>query len=238
MTTDNRLPVRDKSLFLPLLIGVTSLFGVGFILLSARFSGQNNQIIPTPTVTSFKYLLLATLTEIPAPEFDSVTPTEILPILPVTSEGDVTLFSTLTEQTGISAEDFFAPTITITPNPIFTKSTPMTAGTHDDTDSKIILSGNWKSQNNVDTYQKTLLVSNTVGNYVAFSFTGLQMVLGYQSSNNAGNMTINIDGSEVTVTQLVGNAWFSQELEPGTHFVILTHENGSTVNLDYIDILN
>ena len=63
-------------------------------------------------------------------------------------------------------------------------------------------------------------------------------MLGYQSSDNAGDMTVSIDGSEVVITQLVGNSWFLQEVEPGTHFVILTHENGAFVNLDYIDILN
>jgi hypothetical protein len=238
MTTDNPPPLRDNSLLLPFLIGITSLLGIGLILVSAWFPGQNTQVIPTPTLTPFKYQLLATLTAVPAPEFETATPTEIIPTPTATSERDVTLFSTLTEQTGIPADDFFTPTITITVNPIFTKSMPMTAGKYDDADSQIIRNGSWKSQDNVNAYQGTLLVSNTVGNYVAFSFTGLQMLLGYQSSDNAGDLMVNIDGLEVTITQLVGNAWFSQELEPGTHYVILTHENGTAVNLDYIEILN
>jgi hypothetical protein len=49
-------------------------------------------------------------------------------------------------------------------------------------------------------------------------------------------MKVNIDGDEVTIPQLVGNAWFSQELASGTHHVILTHSDGASVNLDYIEI--
>jgi len=221
-------PIRDKSLLVPLLISAISLLGIFSVLALTWRTRQNPETFATPTAVPFKYLLLATETAfLPPPE----APTEILP-----TPTEV-LVEEATEPTGIATDEFFTPTITITVNPIFDQSMPMSAGTHDDTDSKIIRSGNWKSQNNVDAYQKTLLVSNTVGNYVAFSFTGPQMVLGYQSSNTAGNMTVYIDGSEVIITQLVGNAWFSQELEPGTHYVILTHENGATVNLDHIDIL-
>ena len=39
------------------------------------------------------------------------------------------------------------------------------------------------------------------------------MMLEYQSSQNAGYLTVYIDGSEVTISQLVGTAWFSQELD-------------------------
>jgi len=234
---DNRLPGRDYSLLFPLLIGFISLLGIGLILMSIWFPGKRAETAPTQTVSPFKYLLLGTETMIPTRELDTATPPEIFPTQTEMLHEGETFFPALTEQTGISTNaDFFTPTVTITPNPTFTESEPMKVGTYDDTDSQLIRSGTWISQNNVDAYQATLLVSNTVGNYVAFSFTGQQMVLGFQSSDNAGDLTVNIDGSEVTLTQLVGNEWISQELEPGTHFVILTHISGASVNLDYIDI--
>jgi hypothetical protein len=228
-------PIRDKSLLVPLLISAISLLGIFSVLALTWRAGQNPESFTTPTVAPFQYLLLATETAfLPPPE----APTEILPTPTEVLAEEATTPMETTEPIGIATDEFFTPTITITADPIFTKSVPMTAGTYDDADSKIIRKGTWNNQDNVDAHQKTLLVSNTVGNYVAFSFTGLQMILGYQSSDNAGNVTMNIDELEVTITQLVGNAWFSQELGPGTHYVILTHESGTTVNLDYIEILN
>lgn len=235
---DNRIFSRDYSLLAPLLIGVISVLGICLIITPIWFPRQNAQTFPTQTVTPFKYLLLATLTPVPAVELEIAVGTEILPVPTATLEGGVALNPASTDQAGISTNDFFTSTITITPNPIFAESVPMKTGTYDDSDSHIIRTGIWKNQGNVDAYQETLLVSNTVGNSVAFSFIGRQMVLGYQSSDNAGDITINMDGSEVTFTQLVGNAWFSQEVEPGTHFVILTHMSGASVNLDYIDVPN
>jgi hypothetical protein len=174
----------------------------------------------------------------PDPEAPSVVEAAPLPALTQQSgTPEVIILLTVTEQTGRSTDEFVTPTLTITPAPIFTGSVPMTAGIYDGADPQIIRSGNWTNQSNVDAHQGTLLVSNTVGNYVAFSFLGYQIALGYQESENAGNLMVNIDGSEVSFTQRVGNSWFSQELEIGTHFVILTHISGNTVNLDYIDIL-
>ena len=234
---DNRLLKHNYSLLVPLLTGFISVIGICLILVSAWFPRQNTPVVPTKTVTPFKYLLLATETVVPTPGFETAAPTEIFPT--PTSEVDVVLTPALTEQNGISTDDFFTPTATITPDPIFAESDPMRVGIYDDRDSEIIRIGNWNTQQNVENaHQKTLLVSNTVGNYIAFSFIGQEMALGYQSSNNAGDMLINIDGSEVTMTQLVGNAWFSQELERGTHHVILIHQSGTLINLDYIDIPN
>ena len=235
---DNRL-TRNYSLFLPPLIGIISLFGICLILVSARFPRQNTQVVATQTVTPFKYLLLATETIVPTPGFETATVTEIFSS--PTSEGDLVLSAvvpslTLTEQNGISTDEFFTPIVTITPNPIFAESNPMTGGVYDDTDSEIIRHGNWKSQNKADAYEQTLLVSNTVGNYVAFSFTGRYLVLGYQSTEDAGDLAVNIDGSEERLSQSEGNSWFSQDLGPGTHFVLLIHHSGSSVNFDYINI--
>ena len=229
--------IFDKSLIIPLLIGIASLLGICLIIALEWQRGQDSQTIPTQTETPFKYILLATETMIPAPELDTAAPQETFPTPTTMLQEGGTPFPTLIEQIATSASTVFTPTATITPNIIFDTTTPMTIGTYDDSDSHIVRTGNWINQSNVDSaYQGTLLSSNKAGNYVAFNFIGTLMVLGYQSSLDAGDVTVNIDGSEVTLTQLVGNAWFSQELEPGTHFVILTHMSGASVNLDYIDI--
>jgi hypothetical protein len=239
MPMDNRNFSCNYSLLAPLLIGIFSMLGICLIIMSIWFPRQNAQSTPTQTVTPFKYLLLATETVVPTLEMETAVTTKIFPT--PTSRVDVVSSATGVQQNGsspngISTDAFMTASVTITPDPIFAESKPMSAGRYDDTYSEIIRNGNWKSQENVDSYQKTLLISNTVSNSIAFSFIGSQMVLGYQSKADAGEMTVNIDGEEVTVTQLVGNAWFSEELEPGTHFVILIHANGASVNLDYIDI--
>lgn len=113
----------------------------------------------------------------------------------------------------------------------------MTAGTYDGADSQILSSGSWTNQGNSTAYQGTLLVSNTVGNSLALSFIGSEIQVGYLSSSSAGSLTITIDGSSETVSQSAGNKWISPSLEVGTHYVILMHESGSTVNLDYIVIV-
>jgi hypothetical protein len=37
--------------------------------------------------------------------------------------------------------------------------------------------------------------------------------------------------------QTVGNIWRSPQLSPGTHSVRIIHENGESINLDYIEVL-
>lgn len=250
MTTDDHPPLRDYSLLIPLLIGTVSLLGIGFILVSEWFPRQEVPVLPTQTLTPFKYLFLGTETPAATPRLETATASEFFPTL--TSEEDITPLPvpteaggtpqvipilTLTEQTGTPTGGFSTPTLTITPESIFSGSVPLTAGKYDGADSKIIRTGNWTNQNDSNAYQGTLLVSNTVGNSLAFSFTGFQMSVGYQSSTTAGSMTITLDGSEVTIPQLVGNTWISPSLESSTHYVILTHASGSTLNLDYIVIV-
>jgi len=141
-----------------------------------------------------------------------------------------------TEQTSIPA-DGVLPRPTSTPDPKFAGIISMTAGTYDAGNSQIIRKGNWVIQENEGAFEGSLLVSSKAGNSVTFRFDGYRMSLGFQGSDTSGEITVDIDGSEETFTQEMGMEWFSQELEPGTHFVTLTHETGSIVNLDYIVII-
>lgn len=231
-----RSVTRDYSLLVPLLTGILSLLGICLIFSLTGFRGQETPP-PTQTVTPFKYALLATETIVPTSTLLSETPTSIGFIQTATSEANRTLLLSVTGQTGVSENEISTPTLAITLAPIFTASVPMTAGTYDAGNSQIIRDGNWATQKNDGAYEGTLLVSNKVGNYVAFRFVGYRIALGYQGSDNAGELTVNIDGSEDTFAQETGTEWFSQELESGTHFVILTHEYGNSLNLDYVVII-
>jgi hypothetical protein len=47
-----------------------------------------------------------------------------------------------------------------------------------------------------------------------------------------------IDGQSYSFhEQAFGNTWRSPELPAGTHSVRIIHENGESVNLDYIEVL-
>lgn len=224
------------------------MLGICLLLAPIWFSGQNVQASSAQTAAPFKYLLLATLTPIPSVEPETTSP---LTPLPARTEPSAEVLAPappqVTEQTGdaspaieqpqitVTGDVFVTPIITVTTDSLFAGSIPMTAGIYDDSDPRIIRKGSWKPQGHEDAYQETLLVSNTIGNYMIFSFTGGGMMLGYLS-DDAGDMIVNIDGTETIIVQLIGDTWFSQDLEPGTHYVILTHESGASVNLDFVEI--
>lgn len=235
MKMDNRL-ILNHPLFPPVLISIISLLGICVILATTWLPGQNTQAVPTETVTPFKYLLLATEMHFSSSKPES-SPLPEIPSTPTATSGNKTTpLLVVTKPTGIARADPSISTLTITPPPQFAETNPMTTGTYDDADSAVIRHGKWELQNKADTYEQTLLVSNTVGNYVAFSFIGRFVVLGYKSTGEVADLTINIDGAEQRISQVDGNAWFSRDLGPGTHFVLLTHAGGTAVNLDYINI--
>jgi len=244
LKVNSQLVLNDYSLLFPVMIGLISIFGLSIFLLLAGFPRQSVQAVPTQTATPFKYLLLATEVVLPTQEDQFVISSDIQPTPPMDLDKNVmptptfdgpngksagTLPLAHSEEAEINAPNIFAPTFTSTPDPIFAEAEPMTLGKYDASDPHIVHNGSWVNQGD-------LLISNTVGNHVAFKFIGQQIVLGYQSDANVGELTINIDGAETTITQLVGNAWFSQKLDGGTHFVILTHTSGESINLDYVDI--
>jgi len=237
---DKPPPISHRSLLIPLFIGSGSLLGICLIFAMVRFRGQAAPIAPTQTLTPFKYLLLATLTDVPAPVRETATPVRNI----FDPDGSADGIGALTpvpagriEPAGSPVDEEFTLTVTITPDPIFSESTPLAAGIYDDTDPSIIRVGTWINQPNVDdAYGQAILVSNSPGNYVAFSFIGQKMTLGYQSNGNGGDLTVNLDGVELELNLSVGNAWFSEELPLGIHYVILTHQGGASVNLDYVEV--
>jgi hypothetical protein len=124
----------------------------------------------------------------------------------------------------------------VTPDPIFGLLEPLIAGIYDDADAGLAYIGVWNPEENIDAYQRTIFVSEAVDDYLAFSFIGYQLNVGYQSSDEAGEITIDVDGVEMTVTQQVGSLWISGEFPLETHYVTITHTGEGPVNLDYIEI--
>jgi hypothetical protein len=139
----------------------------------------------------------------------------------------------------------------ITPSPASTSTSPpgqstATVGTTglplkerlDDTDPLLDYDGGWVSETKVaNAYQGTLYISNTPDSDVLFSFTGQQLVIGYMGRAGLGTMTISIDDTDFVLNQSTGREWTSPQLTNEEHFVILIHETGASVNLDYINIL-
>lgn len=239
---DTRL-IRNHPLIPPLLIGIFSLLGLCAILALSFLPERNVESVPTRTPTPFKYQFLATETDIPV--LTPATETAELRIAPAATSTitnitiqntQTTPFFAATEQNGGATAASFTPTATMTLNSIFGNSEPLATGKYDDRDPGFTYIGVWNEEENSYAYQETVLVSDAVGDYVTFRFIGLQLMFGYQSSDDAGEITVNVNSVEETMNQQAGSIWFSDYLEPGTHFAIITHTGEGPVNLDYIEI--
>jgi hypothetical protein len=132
------------------------------------------------------------------------------------------------------------PALSTTPEP--DQAEPLSPRKYDDTDPNIAYDRFWTFEMNSGTkfaYKGTLHISNSIGNEVSFRFTGQRFNLGYQRGKNFGTVTVLIDDQPYSFhEQAFGNIWRSPQLSPGVHSVRLIHENGESVNLDYIEILD
>lgn len=248
-------PIRNHPFIPPLLIGLFSLFGLCTILALAFFPEQNAEIDPTRTLTPFKYQFLATETLTAAATSETTEPAQTsetaeLRVLPseASTVSTVTMTNTTnqgieptprlvtTEQNRSATAPAFTATPTMTLQPVFGNSEPLPIGKFDDRDPRFTYIGVWNREDNSYAYQETVLISEQVGDYVAFRFNGLQLMIGYQSTDDAGEFTVNVDGLEETMSQLAGSIWFSDYLEAGTHSVIITHTGPGPVNLDFVEV--
>jgi hypothetical protein len=242
-------PIRHHPLIPPLLIGIFSLLGLCTILVLVFRPTQTAAFVPTRTSTAFKYEFLATETQIPVltpasetAEFRVAPTATSLPTNSTTQVPESTPVFVATSvatqrngNVGATATSFTA-TLTMTLEPILGTSTPLPTGKYDNNAPGFRYIGAWNVEENSYAYQETVLVSEVVGDYVAFSFIGLQLMLGYQSSDDAGEFRVSIDGVEESMNQQAGSIWFSDYLESGTHHAIITHTGAGPVNVDYIEI--
>ena len=236
-------PPLDRELLIPIIIGVISILGIGLIFSIAYLNRGQVPVPLEPTETPFKYLLLATHTATLVPKLEATASEEILQTsvtLPafvpdMTEESIPFTVGTPSSIETVMNDDSSAPTVI----PPVSEALPIDVGKSDDSNPNVEYGGDWTIQTNIGTaYEGTLHVSNTIGNYITLTFEGKQMQLGYQSASSFGSLTITIDEEEYVLDQIANDTWASPQLTSGTHYVIIFHESGDTINLDYIDILD
>jgi hypothetical protein len=246
----DKKPFLDRSLLIPIGIGIFSIVGILIVILAVLIDQPQAEVPAQPTVTPFKFILLATETFASDPALETHTPEGSLPneppipistvasgfpAFPTQAPSQIPILATNTVQSSIPA-----------PAEVTATMTSSVAGTtvsgftqkYDNVDQLLLYYGNWVSRTDVaNAYQGTLHVSNRVGNDVAFSFVGQQIAIGYLGEPGLGSITISIDDDEFRLNQSGGNRWLSPEFSSTEHFVILLHEEGDTINLDYVEII-
>jgi len=235
----------DRSLFIPIFIGVFSVLGICLVLFASRLTVTRGQGITTDTATPMEYQFLATEpgvvfpteaaspTEPPAtsiPTFDLILPTS-------TFFGFKSPVPTISRATSVGQ-----PFSTSTPTPSVSPTVQFLNVTYDDADFKFLYTGNWASQSVADAYQKTLHVSSTIGDSVQLSFVGQKIRFTYQAGPSLGTIAIKLDGVDFALdqsaTDTVTSAWESPVLVLSSHLVTITHISGGSVNIDSIAVLD
>jgi len=224
----------DRELLIPVVIGVVSILGIVWILLTTNLG--KSLIPPTALPSSFNSRDVGTLT--PSP---SLTPTPEKTLsaatvtVPVAYPGPA---DELPSTSTMITESLPSPSATYTPD----RMQPFPVGKYDDTDPNIAYDQYWtglKNPGTANAYKGTIHISRGNGNEASFRFTGEQFRLGYQRGNNFGIVTVIIDDQSYSFSeQAFDLVWRSPQLSPGDHFVRLIHDSGESVNLDYIEILD
>jgi len=222
----------ERSFLIPIGISIFSILGIVIVLLIVNLDKPETAPPVTPTMTAFKYLFLGTETPASEPDLLEATPSEEAFL---EEPADPTFIDT--PQAGFPAFPGVGPS----PVSTLTGGTAVLIETerYDDTTPILDYDGDWESQTNVaNAYQGTLSVSNTIGSDLIFSFTGRQMIVGYLGAPELGSLLVSLDDEEFQVNQSAGKEWTSPQLSNTEHFVIIVHDSGKLVNLDYINILN
>jgi hypothetical protein len=228
----------DRTLLIPIAIGVVSILGIGWLFLTGAVRETLNPPTAVPTAVPFDAGSLATEAAFFFPSATATldetlpTATETLP-LRATIRAANTLINILITESPATAS------ATPTPNQV----QPLAAGRrYDDTDPNIFYDQFWtvlKNSSTVNAYKGTLHASNSIGNEAFFRFIGTSFRLGYQRGMNFGTVTVLIDGEPYSFHEQDPRlVWRSPQLAPGDHLVRIIHESGESINLDYIEILD
>ena len=238
-------PPFDRTLLIPIAIGVVSILGIGWIFSTSDLRETFSPPTAVPTALPFDVGPLETEA---ASLFPSATPTreETPPSATATETEPVAYPGPLDEKlpsgSTLVTESRPAPSATPTPARI----QPLAAGRrYDDTDPNIAYDRGWtalKNPSTVNEYKGTIHASNGIGNEASFRFTGEGFILGYKRGKSFGTVTVLIDGIDSQPysfhEQAFDLVWRSPELSPGDHFVRIIHESGESINLDYVEILD
>jgi len=243
-------PSIDRSILIPIALSVFSIFGI-FIALAVVYLDKPQAVVPVgQTATPFKYIFLGTETRVPDPELATTPVAETVPeeladpILIQTPQAEFPPSPTVSA----SQADTFSQANTLVSNTLQASTATATATVgaaalnvidrYDDADSRLDYDGDWVGESNIgNAYQRTLFVSNTIGNDLILSFVGQQIIIGYLGGPGLGSIAISIDDNDFQLDQSIGKEWVSPQFTNTEHFVIIVHESGNSVNLDYINIL-
>jgi hypothetical protein len=230
-------PPFDRALLIPIAIGVVSILGIGWILLTSDLG--KSVITSTAIPSSFSPLEavmetpspLATPSEDETPPEDTATATS-----PVAYPGPPA--ETLPSTSTLITETLPTPSATQTPD----QFQPLPAGKYDDMDPNIAYDRFWtvlKNGGTKNAYKGAIHFSAAIGNEASFRFRGKRFILGYQRGRNFGIVTVLIDDQPYRFHEEAFDlSWRSPQLSPGDHFVRIIHESGESINLDYIEILD
>jgi hypothetical protein len=229
-------PSFNRTLLIPVVIGVVSILGIGWILLTSDLGESFTP--PTAIPTDIPNDVNPFETEM-AYFFPSATPTRDETRLTATVTTPDS-FPGLATETLTSTPTESLPTPSATPTP--DQLQPLPVGKHDDTDPSIAYDRYWTALKNPSTenaYKGTIHMSAGVGNEASFRFTGTGFRLGYQRGRSFGMVTVIVDDQSYRFhEQAFDLLWNSPELPPGDHVVRIIHENGESINLDYVEILD
>jgi hypothetical protein len=228
-------PAFERSLLIPILFGVFSIFGICLVLILGQIAALRTNAPEDITATPFQYLFLGT-----EPAVVSATPEE--------NGGEeeseeaaptVTELSFADDEGPEPTETESALVILTTPTSTPASTAPLNPGTYDDTESRIVYEGHWNAQTGVTgAFQNSLHVSSLLGNSLSLRFIGQQIRFFYQPGSGLGTIQINLDGAEFELSQSGDGAgtaeWSSPLLINGTHTFGITHLSGGAINIDQI----
>jgi len=241
----------DRSLLIPIVIGVFSLCGICLVLLAGRLSAARGGVQGGVTATPQKYQYLGTE---PAVVFPTDLPTVTMapPTIAPTADVLQTPIVLSSPPSPRATSTRLAPRATLT-RPAATKSIATTVSPtptilslnvkYDDADFKFLYTGNWVAQTAVSgPYLNTLHISNTIGDAVQLSFVGQKIRYAYQAGPSLGAIAIKLDGVDFALDQSAVNTtlseWESPILVRSSHSITITHISGGSINIDSISVID
>lgn len=258
----NNQPPFDRSLWIPIGVGLFALIGICIIIVAGRVTALRANVQEVPTATAFKYALVGTE---PAITTLTIEPTGFAP--PAATEEPIIFFTST--NSSLSTPVLLSPNVTnVSTNIVVRTNTPkrtplvtapsastlttvtrtptsqspdiLRAATYDDTDYRIIYNGNWTAQSGVSGVENnTLHVSGTVGDSITFRFYGNEIHIFYEVGPSLGNIKVSIDGNDYAPqpqnsTPTARFEWVLPSVDTGTHTAVITHVSGGSVNFDAV----
>jgi hypothetical protein len=230
----NKMPF-DRSLFIPIFIGLFSLLGICLVLFATRLGASRGNVQIEDTATPMKYQYLGTEPVVVLPTEVASPTTEPSPTIVSTIE---IILPTLTSRSTSVGQPFS----TNTPTPSASPTIQFLNVTYDDADFKFLYTGNWVKNTVSDTYQSTLHISNAIGDSVQLSFVGQKIRFTYQAGPSLGTIAIKLDKADYALDQSASetaiNSWESPVLVLSSHSITITHISGGAINIDAIAVLD